>query len=214
VENQQPDPDDLTGHPSDADLAASEPTAHEDEAVEDAETRTARRWFGGWPTAAVWAAATFVVGAAAFAGAALQPYLVDRADSANRDEIERTATAMVTALWTYTPSTVDTLSDRAADYLSGDFDAQYRKFVQAVVAANKEAQVSNSTEVVGVAVESVKGSDAVAIVFTNTTATSPLTQNIPSLKYVSYRLAMKHQGPKWRVTDMSTISFMDLTPRL
>ena len=51
-------------------------------------------------------------------------------------------------------------------------------------------------------------------VFTNTTATSPLTKNIPSLKYVGYRLDMKHQGSRWLVTKMATISFTDLTPQL
>jgi Mce-associated membrane protein len=63
-------------------------------------------------------------------------------------------------------------------------------------------------------VESLHASDAVAIVFTNTTATSPLTKNVPSLKYVGYRLAMRHDGSRWLVTNMSTVSFMDLTPQL
>lgn len=159
------------------------------------------------------AATLFVIATAAFA-AALQPHLADRAAAANRIEVTRTAAAAVTALWTYNPDTVDTLADRAAEYLGGDFDAEYRKFVAAAISPNKHAQITDSTEVVGVGVQSLHGQDAVVVVFTNTTATSPLTQNIPSLKFVAYRLAMQREGSRWLVTKMSTISFMDLTPTL
>ncbi len=62
--------------------------------------------------------------------------------------------------------------------------------------------------------QSLHGHDAVVVVFTNTTATSPLTHNIPSLKFVAYRLAMQREESRWLVTKMSTISFMDLTPTL
>ncbi len=186
MEDQQPDPDDLSG------------------------TGRFRRPL----TVVVGVAATlFVIATAAFA-AALQPYLADRAAAANRIEVARTAAAAVTALWTYSPDTVDTLADRAAEYLGGDFDAEYRKFVAAAMSPNKQAQITDSTEVVGVGVQSLHGQDAVVVVFTNTTATSPLTHNIPSLKFVAYRLAMQREGSRWLVTKMSTISFMDLTPTL
>jgi Mce-associated membrane protein len=225
VENQQPDPDDLTDEspdsnaPAEDDTGDTEAEARTAESVcalagDDGSAGTARARFGGWPAAAVGTAAALFVGSAAFAGAAVQPYLVDRAVVATRLDIARTAAAAITTLWTYTPDTIDTLADRAADYLSGDFDAQYRKFVEAVVAPNKQAQVTDNTQVVGVGVESLNGTEAVAMVFTNTTATSPLTKNIPSLKYVGYRLDMKHQGSRWLVTKMATISFTDLTPQL
>ena len=87
-------------------------------------------------------------------------------------------------------------------------------FLEAAVEPNKQAQITDNTDVVGVAVESLNGTDAVAIVLTNTTATSPLTKNIPSLKFVGYRLAMKQRGSRWRVTKMATISFMDMTPKI
>lgn len=197
MEDQQPGPDDLS---------AETPAALD---AEDAPNL--RR---GWLSIAVGVAATLFVVAAAAIAAALQPYLADRAVTASRVEVARTAAAAVTTLWTYTPDTVDALADRAAEYLGGDFDAQYRKFVEAAVSPNRQAQVTDSTHVVGVGVESLHGTDAVAIVFTNTTATSPLTHNIPSLKYVAYRLALKREGPRWLVTNMSTVSFMDLTPTL
>ena len=131
------------------------------------------------------------VGSAAFAGATVQPYLSDRATVATKLNVARTAANAITTLWTYTPENMDTLADRAANYLSGDFAAQYRKFVDAIVAPNKQAKITNTTEVTGAAVESLDGPNAVAIVYTNTTSTSPLTKNIPSLKYLSYRLIMK-----------------------
>ncbi|WP_319446861.1 MULTISPECIES: mammalian cell entry protein [unclassified Mycobacterium] len=173
-----------------------------------------RRRFSRWHTALAGAAAVVFVGAVAFAGAAVHTSLGDRATAAARTDVARTAVNAVTTLWTYTPETVDTLADRASQYLSGDFSVQYRKFLDAAAAPNKQAQVSDTTEVVGVGVESLSGPDAVAIVLTNTTATSPLTKNIPSLKYVGYRLAMKHEGSRWLVTKMSTVSFTDLTPQL
>jgi Mce-associated membrane protein len=49
-------------------------------------------------------------------------------------------------------------------------------------------------------------------VYTNTTSTSPLTKNIPALKYLSYRLFMKRTSGRWLVTRMTTITSLDLTP--
>ncbi|QNJ96500.1 mammalian cell entry protein (plasmid) [Mycolicibacterium fluoranthenivorans] len=228
MEDQQPDPDDLTEQQPDGDGAAgpaadsSDPEADRaqdgdagSDTGEDEQAKVAtRRRSGGWLVAVVGAAAALFVAAAAFTGAALQPLLADHALAATRIDVARTAAAAVTALWTYTPQTIDTLPDRAEQYLSGDFHAQYRKFVEAVVTPNKQAQVTDNTYVVGVGVESLNGPDAVALVFTNTTATSPMTKDIPSLKYVAYRLAMKRHGSRWLVTSMSTISFMDLTPQI
>ncbi len=51
------------------------------------------------------------------------------------------------------------------------------------------------------------------IIYTNTTSTSPLTKNVPSLKYLSYRLFMKRQKSRWLVTRMTTITSLDLTPK-
>jgi Mce-associated membrane protein len=159
-------------------------------------------------------AAVLFVGSAAFAGAMVQPYLADRATSETKLKVARTAAEAVTTLWTYTPENMDGLADRAADHLSGDFGAQYRKFLDAIVGPNKQAKVTNRTDVTGAAVESLDGPNAVVIVYTNTTSTSPLTKNIPSLKYLSYRLFMKHTQSRWLVTRMTTITSLDLTPRV
>ncbi|GFG73904.1 Mce associated membrane protein [Mycobacterium botniense] len=162
----------------------------------------------------VGAAAALFVGSAAFAGAAVQPYLADQATVATKLKIARTAANAITTLWTYTPENMDTLADRAGNYLTGDFEAQYRKFVDRIAAANKQAKITNNTQVTGAAVESLNGSEAIAIVYTNTTSTSPLTKGIPSLKYLSYRLFMKREHARWLVTRMTTITALDLTPRL
>jgi Mce-associated membrane protein len=163
---------------------------------------------------AIAVAAVLFVGSAAFAGAAVQPYLTDRATAATKLKVARTAANAITTLWTYTPENMDGLADRAAAYLSGDFEAQYRKFVDAIVAPNKQAKVTNTTEVTGAAVESLDDPNAVVIVYTNTTSTSPLTKNIPALKYLSYRLFMKRTSGRWLVTRMTTITSLDLTPHV
>ncbi len=162
----------------------------------------------------VGAAAALFVAAAAFAGAAVEPYLTDRAVVDTKLDIARTAASAITTLWTYTPDNMDSLPDRSSKFLAGDFESQYRKYVDAMAPTNKQAQVTNSTEVTGAAVESFNGSDATAIVYTNTTSTSPLSKNIPSLKYLSYRLTMKRQDARWLVTKMTTITSLDLTPKL
>jgi len=172
-----------------------------------------RRLAGKGRAIAVAVAAVLFVGSAAFAGATLQPYLTDRATAATKLKVARTAANAITTLWTYTPENMDSLADRAATYLSGDFEAQYRKFVDAIAAPNKQAKVTNSTQVTGAAVESLDDPNAVVIVYTNTTSTSPLTKNIPALKYLSYRLFMKRTNGRWRVTRMTTITSLDLTPR-
>lgn len=163
---------------------------------------------------AVALAALLFVASAAFAGAAVQPYLADRATAATKLKVARTAANAITTLWTYTPENMDSLADRASGYLSGDFEAQYRKFVDVIVAPNKQAKVTNSTEVTGAAVESLDDPNAVVIVYTNTSSTSPLTKNVPSLKYLSYRLFMKRTNNRWLVTRMTTITSLDLTPHM
>ena len=54
------------------------------------------------------------------------------------------------------PEDMDKLPDRSAKYLSGDFEDQYRKYVDAIVPTNRQAKVTNTTQVVGTAVESLR----------------------------------------------------------
>ncbi len=163
--------------------------------------------------AAVAAGGVFVA-AAAFGGATLQPYLADRALVHTKLDIARTAANAITTLWTYTPDNMDKLPERSAGYLGGDFAIEYRKYIDAIVAPNKQAQVTNTTEVMGTAVESVTPTEATALVYTNSVAVSPVSKNIPSLRYLSYRLTMQRHDAKWLITRMSTVTSFDLTPQL
>ena len=173
-----------------------------------------RKWLSdNRKTLAAAAVASFVA-AGAFAGAAAQPYLMDQATVATKLKIARTAADAINTLWSYTPENMDKLPDRSARYLGGDFEEQYRKYVDAIAATNKQAKVTSNTKVVGTAVESLRGSEATAIVYTNTTSTTPQSNNMPSMKYLSYRLDMKRYGRDWRVTKMSTVTSLDLTPKL
>jgi Mce-associated membrane protein len=193
----------------DADADESEVVSAADKPV-----KTRRSWLAGkWAGIAAAVAAVLFVGSAAFAGAALHPYLNDRATAATKLKVAQTAANAITTLWTYTPENMDKLADRASAYLSGDFEAQYRKFVDAIVAPNRQAKITNQTQVTGAAVESLEDSNAVVIVYTNSTSTSPLNKNIPSLKYLSYRLFMKRVNGRWLVTRMTTVTSLDLTPQ-
>jgi Mce-associated membrane protein len=154
------------------------------------------------------------VAAGAFAGATAQAYLMDRAAVALKEKVARTAAEAITTLWSYTPADMDKLSERSSKYLSGDFGQQYRRYVDAIAPENKQAEVTSSTQVVAVAVESLRGSEATAIVYTNTTSSTPKSNNIPSLKYLSYRLELQRQDRQWRVTKMTTVTSLDLTPKL
>lgn len=188
--------------------------AEEAEEAEGTEADTGRRPVGRRLAIAVAAAAVLFVGSAAFAGAMVQPYVKDRADVVTKVRVASTAANAITTLWTYNPDNMDKLADRAAQYLSGDFEAQYRKYIDAIVAPNKQAQITNTTEVTGAAVESLNANNATAIVYTNTTSTSPLSKNVPALRYLSYRLAMKRDHARWLVTKMTTITSLDLTPQI
>ncbi len=226
MEDQQPAASDLT---TDAEGSTTEEPAAEGDESPDAATesdeatpapdakrkRPRRKLLVGKRLAiAIVLAAALFVGSAAFAGAMAQPYLSDRATAETKLKVAQTAANAITTLWTYTPENMDGLADRAAAYLSGDFEAQYRKFVDAIVAPNKQAKVTNHTDVTGAAVESLDDPNAIVIVYTNTTSTSPLTKNIPSLKYLSYRLFMMRTNGRWLVTRMTTITSLDLTPHL
>jgi Mce-associated membrane protein len=163
--------------------------------------------------AATVAAALFVV-AVAFAGATVQPVLAERAAVDTKLDVARTAASAISTLWTYTPDNMEALPDRAEVFLGGDFAEEYRKYIDAIVAPNKQAQVTNTTEVMGAAVESLSADEATALVYTNSVATSPVTKNIPSLRYLSYRLTMQRDHAKWLITKMSTVTSFDLTPQL
>jgi Mce-associated membrane protein len=204
--------------PEALDTEAAGDDENADGATEDEETdgaATMRKWHpaGKWSAIAAGVAAVLFVGTAAFAGATVQPYLTDRATVATKLRVARTAANAITTLWTYTPQNIDKLADRASQYLSGDFAAAYRKYIDALVAPNKQAQVTNTTQVTGAAVESLTGSDATAIVYTNTASTSPSTKDVPSLKYLSYRLVLQRDHARWLVTKMTTITSLDLTPK-
>ena len=163
--------------------------------------------------AAAAAAALFVAGGA-FLGATAQPVIANSAMVETKLNIARTAANAITTLWSYTPENMDKLGERSARYLTGDFGFQYKKFIDSIVATNKQAQVTNTTTVLGTAVESVTPTDASAVVYTNSIATSPVSKNIPSLRYLSYRLEMKRDRSDWRITRMTTITTLDLTPQL
>ena len=213
-----PDDDGVADTPDDADaeVASGEDTA--EPSAPAAERGGVGKWFGRHRRAVIVTTAASFVAAGAFAGAALEPYLSDRATVATKLAVAETAAKAITALWSYTPEDMDTLSDRSAKYLGGGFEEQYRTYVDAIAATNKQAKVTSSTQVVGAAVESLRGApmadEATAIVYTNTTSTTPQSNNIPSLKYLSYRLELKREGRDWRVTKMTTVTSLDLTPKL
>ena len=208
------DPDASDGDDENADAATEDDEAADAEAADEPVVGV-KQWrpVGKWSAIAAGVAAALFIGSAAFAGATMQPYLTDRATVATKLNVARTAANAITTLWTYTPQNIDRLADRASQYLSGDFQAAYRKYLDALVAPNKQAQITNTTQVVGAAVESLSGTEATAIVYTNTASTSPSTKDVPSLKYLSYRLELKRDHARWLVTKMTTITSLDLTPK-
>ena len=197
-----------------ADEQPAEENPEADEAPQEPQVLVPHRPAGKRLTIAAAAAGVVFVGAAAFAGATLQPYLADRALVHIKLDIARTAANAITTLWTYTPDNMESLPDRSAGYLGGDFANEYRRYIDAIVATNKQAQVTNTTQVMGTAVETVTPTEATALVYTNSVATSPGSKNIPSLRYLSYRLTMERSDAKWLITRMSTVTSFDLTPQL
>ncbi|HXO79438.1 MAG TPA: mammalian cell entry protein [Mycobacterium sp.] len=208
------DPEASDGDDENAGAATESDEAADAQAADEAVVGV-KQWrpVSKWSAIAAAVAAALFVGSAAFAGATMRPYLIDRATVATKLRVARTAANAITTLWTYTPQNIDKLADRASQYLSGDFEAAYRKYIDALVAPNKQAQITNTTQVVGAAVESLTGSDATAIVYTNTASTSPTTKDVPSLKYLSYRLELQRDHARWLVTKMTTITSLDLTPK-
>lgn len=160
------------------------------------------------------AASVVFVGAGAFAGAMLQPYLADRAEVDTKLNIARTATEAITTLWSYTPEDMATLPDRSSRFLTGDFATEYRRYIDAIVSTNEQAKVTNTTQVMGTAVESLTPTEATALVYTNSVSTSPVSKNVPSLRYLSYRLTMERDGADWLITGMNAVTKLDLTPQL
>lgn len=183
------------------------------EAAGEAETAVpARPTTRRWAAAGIGVVAALFVGSVAFAGAMAQPYLADRALATTKLAVARAATEAITTLWSYTPENIDTLPDRAARYLSNDFATKYRKDLEQITPANKQAKISLNTEVTGVAVLSVEGSQASALVYTNTTSTSPKTKDIPALQFRSYQVSMTRDHGRWLATELAAITTFSLTP--
>src|SRR3954447_828641 len=114
--------------PGDPD-ASDAPDAGDTSEADSAEAATpAKKRTGRWAAALVVLAVALFVGSAAFAGATVQPYLAQRATVDVKQQVARAAANTITTLWSYNPTNMDTLADRAANYLTGDFGAQYRKF--------------------------------------------------------------------------------------
>ncbi|WP_310778680.1 mammalian cell entry protein [Mycobacterium sp. Z3061] len=218
AEGDSPEEDgtDSEAEPAETDAEPAETQAKPVKPVKQKKQKKQRKRKPGRVAAVVIAlVAALFVGSSAFAAAMVQPYLAERATIEVKVKVARAAANAITTLWSYTPENMDTLADRAGRYLTGDFGAQYRKFVEEkVVGPNKQLKITNSTEVTGVAVESLEGPNATVIVYTNTTATTPLKKNIPSLQYLSYRMSMKREGDRWLVTRMTTITSLDVTPQL
>jgi Mce-associated membrane protein len=218
VEPAEPPADQVVAEESDGDTIesgdeAAESAEAEAEAVDEPVLVPHRPAGKRLKLAAAAAAALFVAGGA-FLGATAQPVIANRALVETKLNVARTAANAITTLWSYTPENMDSLGDRSAKYLTGDFAFQYRKFIDSIVATNKQAQVTNTTSVLGSAVESVSPTEASAVVYTNSVATSPVSKNIPSLRYLSYRLEMKRDRADWRITRMTTITTLDLTPQV
>ena len=108
-------------------------------------------------------------------------------------DIARTAANAITTLWTYTPDNMETLPDRSAGYLGGDFANEYRKLHRRDRRHQQAGAGHQHHQVMGTAVETVTPTEATALVYTNSVATSPVSKNIPSLRYLSYRLTMERQ---------------------
>jgi Mce-associated membrane protein len=226
VEDQQPDPGDLTeaaadeaapddaGTGPDDDAGAADAAPADAPAPDEAAGAPQGRRSGRWLAVTAGVCAALFVGASVFTGAAAQPYLADRALIATKLEIAETAVNAVNALWNYTPENMGTLTDRASVYLSGDLEHDYRKFIDAISETNRQAKVTDNTQVTGVAVESVDGPEATVLVYTNTSATSGLEKTIPSLKYQSHRLFMRRDHHRWVVTKMPSVTSLSLTPQL
>jgi Mce-associated membrane protein len=218
VEPAEPPADQVIAEESDGDTIesgdeAAESAEAEAEAVDEPVLVPHRPAGKRLKLAAAAAAALFVAGGA-FLGATAQPVIANRALVETKLNVARTAANAITTLWSYSPENMDSLGDRSAKYLTGDFAFQYRKFIDSIVATNKQAQVTNTTSVLGSAVESVSPTEASAVVYTNSVATSPVSKNIPSLRYLSYRLEMKRDRTDWRITRMTTITTLDLTPQV
>ncbi|WNG93051.1 mammalian cell entry protein [Mycobacterium sp. ITM-2016-00318] len=204
-----------TAEPVDADDEAAEPEEPAEGEIAAEETvLVPHRPAGKRMKIVAAAAAVLFVAGGAFLGATAQPVIANNALVETKLNIARTAANAITTLWSYTPENMDSLGERSARYLTGDFAFQYKKFIDSIVATNKQAQVTNTTSVLGTAVESVTSTDASAVVYTNSIATSPVSKNIPSLRYLSYRLEMKRDHTEWRITRMTTITTLDLTPQL
>ena len=175
---------------------------------------------GWWRTKARhWSAALMLavpalicIAAMVFAGLTARLYLADRSEADAKRAIVQTATEALTTMWSYTPDNIDTLAARADTFLDGSFRDQYTKFVNSIAPPNKQAQITNVAQVVGAGVEALDGSDASALVYVNTTSSSPQTNNVPSLKYLSYRVDMHQKDSRWLITKLATVTSLDLKP--
>ena len=161
------------------------------------------------------AAGVLFVAAAAFAGATLQPYLADRAAVHTKFDIARTAANAITTLWTYTPDDMDKLPDRSAKYLGGDFATDYSEYIDAIVAPNKQAQVTNNTQVLGRGgrVADADGGHRDRVHQLGGDQPGHQGHPVAALPVLPADDAAPRRDD-WLITQMSAVTSLDLTPQL
>lgn len=200
---------DAAAPPESTEGDATEPDAPEP--ADDEVKAVGRKPVGRRLAVAVAVAAALFVAAGAYGGAMLQPYLADQAIAATKIQVVRTATEAVNTMFTYNPANVEQLSARSAKYLGGDLRDAYTKQVDALAPANKQSQIVRKSQVVGAAVESLNGDNAIAMVYVNITYTSAQTKDLPRMYYIAYRLTMERKRGDWLITSMPWVTSKDLT---
>ena len=109
---------------------------------------------------------------------------------------------------------MDSLPDRSANYLGGDFAAEYRNYIDAIVAPNKQAQVTNNTQVLGTAVETLTPSEATGDRVHQLRCDQSGDEEHPVAALSVLPVDDGAPGREWLITRMATITSLDLTPQL
>ncbi|MGC0364384.1 Mce-associated membrane protein [Rhodococcus sp. 27YEA15] len=129
---------------------------------------------------------------------------------AHRDEHARDTLPAMTALavsrmLTYAPETVADDLEAAARGLGGTFRREFEEYSRsAVIPLSTERSVAQRGDVKGVALESVNGDDAVAVVYVDQTTVS-VDRTEPRTVQTVVRVRVHHDGNQWLLVSFDPI---------
>jgi Mce-associated membrane protein len=121
------------------------------------------------------------------------------------DHVQKHVQEVVPKLLSYTPASVATMADTVDPLLTGDFKAEYRELLEETIVPQAQQQrITNDTEVVGVAVESLGTDEASVLVFVDQ-QTTKRAEPEPQRSESAVQVGLRKVQEQWLISSFRPV---------